>query len=122
MKIGMLSYSFFAELGSVSETHMSDRGRVLSVQTRRPHVHPPRCPGQSVSRLLPPSRTFSDVGGYDDLVVISDIGFFSHCEHRMLPFNGKVHIGDVPSENVLGFRNSPASLRSSRVALKRRRR
>ncbi len=49
------------------------------------------------------SRTFEDVGGYDDLVMLRDIEFNSHCEHHMVPFIGKAHICYLPRENVVGI-------------------
>jgi GTP cyclohydrolase I len=48
-------------------------------------------------------RVFSDVEGYDDLVLVRDIGFTSHCEHHMVPFVGKAHIGYFPSDGVVGL-------------------
>src|SRR3954452_24680209 len=48
-------------------------------------------------------RVFEEVGGYDDMVVVRDIPFFSHCEHHMVPFVGKAHIGYYPSEGVVGL-------------------
>src|SRR5882724_7811002 len=49
------------------------------------------------------SKTFSDVGGYDDIVVVKDIEFASHCEHHMVPFTGRVHIAYLPHEGVVGI-------------------
>ncbi|MBH0238981.1 GTP cyclohydrolase I FolE [Methylobrevis albus] len=49
------------------------------------------------------ARTFQDVGGYDDIVLVRDIPFFSHCEHHMVPFVGKAHIGYYPQEGVVGL-------------------
>lgn len=49
------------------------------------------------------SRTFEEVGGYDDIVIVRDIPFYSHCEHHMVPFVGKAHIGYYPSEGVVGL-------------------
>jgi GTP cyclohydrolase IA len=49
------------------------------------------------------SRTFEEVGGYDDIVLIRDIEFFSHCEHHILPFVGKVHIAYYPEGRVVGL-------------------
>lgn len=49
------------------------------------------------------SRTFREVGGYDDIVLVKDIPFFSHCEHHMAPFFGKVHIAYLPLEGVVGL-------------------
>lgn len=47
--------------------------------------------------------TFKDVGGYQDMVLIRDISFHSHCEHHMVPFMGKVHIAYYPVEGVIGL-------------------
>ncbi|WP_246731355.1 GTP cyclohydrolase I FolE [Methylocapsa sp. S129] len=49
------------------------------------------------------SRVFSQVDGYADIVVVRDIPFFSHCEHHMVPFFGKAHIGYYPSHGVVGL-------------------
>jgi GTP cyclohydrolase I len=48
-------------------------------------------------------RTFEEVSGYDDLVLVRDIPFFSHCEHHMLPIIGKASVGYLPSGRVLGL-------------------
>lgn len=48
-------------------------------------------------------RTFEEVSGYDDIVLVRDIPFFSHCEHHMLPIVGKAHIAYLPSGRVLGL-------------------
>jgi GTP cyclohydrolase I len=48
-------------------------------------------------------RTFDDVGGYDDIVLVRDIPFYSLCEHHMLPFFGKAHIGYFPTDRVAGL-------------------
>ncbi len=49
------------------------------------------------------SRVFEDVEGYSDMVVVRDIPFFSHCEHHMVPFFGKAHIGYYPRHGVVGL-------------------
>ena len=49
------------------------------------------------------SRTFDDVGGYDDIVLLRDIEFASHCEHHMVPFIGRAHIAYLPDERVVGI-------------------
>jgi len=48
-------------------------------------------------------RTFEEVGGYDDLVLVKDISFHSHCEHHMVPIIGKAHIGYLPDGKVVGL-------------------
>ncbi len=48
-------------------------------------------------------RTFYEVDGYDEMIVLRDIGFESHCEHHMAPIIGKVHIGYLPDRNVVGI-------------------
>ena len=49
------------------------------------------------------SKTFSEVGGYDDLVLLKDIQFNSFCEHHMIPFIGKAHVAYLPSNRVVGI-------------------
>jgi GTP cyclohydrolase I len=48
-------------------------------------------------------RTFEEVGGYDDIVLVRDIPFYSHCEHHMVPFVGKAHVAYYPGEKVVGL-------------------
>lgn len=48
-------------------------------------------------------KTFKDVGGYDDIVLLRDIPFHSHCEHHMVPFVGKAHIAYLPHDGVVGL-------------------
>ena len=48
-------------------------------------------------------RTFSEVGGYDDVVLLCDIPFLSHCEHHMAAIEGKVHIAYLPKNRVVGI-------------------
>lgn len=48
-------------------------------------------------------RTFEEVAGYDDLVLIKDISFHSHCEHHMVPIIGKAHVGYLPDGKVVGL-------------------
>jgi GTP cyclohydrolase I len=49
------------------------------------------------------SKTFKEVGGYDDIVMVKDIPFSSHCEHHMVPFFGKAHIAYLPHDGVVGI-------------------
>jgi len=48
-------------------------------------------------------RTFEEVGGYDEMIVLRDISFESHCEHHMAPIIGRVHIGYLPADKVVGI-------------------
>ena len=49
------------------------------------------------------SKTFEDVQGYEDLVMLKDITFNSHCEHHMVPIEGKVHLAYIPIKKVVGI-------------------
>ena len=57
--------------------------------------------GQDAKAVL--SKTFKEVGGYDDIVLVRDIPFNSHCEHHMVPFIGKAHIAYLPHDGVVGL-------------------
>ncbi len=48
-------------------------------------------------------KTFSEVEGYNELVLISDIELHSHCEHHMVPFVGKAHVAYIPNGRVVGL-------------------
>ena len=48
-------------------------------------------------------RTFEEVAGYDEMIVLRDISYESHCEHHMAPIIGKVHIGYLPDGAVVGI-------------------
>ena len=49
------------------------------------------------------SRTFEEVGGYDDIVMLRDIEFHSHCEHHIAPFVGRAHVAYLPTKSVVGI-------------------
>jgi GTP cyclohydrolase I len=49
------------------------------------------------------STIFEDVEGYDDVVLVRDIPFASHCEHHMVPFVGKAHVAYFPADGVVGL-------------------
>ena len=51
----------------------------------------------------PLRRVFHDVSGFEDLVLVRDIAFVSHCEHHMAPFFGKAHVGYFPKRGVVGL-------------------
>ena len=48
-------------------------------------------------------RTFEEVEGYDEMIVLRDINFESHCEHHMAPIIGKAHVGYLPDNKVVGI-------------------
>jgi GTP cyclohydrolase I len=48
-------------------------------------------------------RTFEEVDGYDEMVVLRGIEFESHCEHHMAPIIGRAHVGYMPSDRVVGI-------------------
>lgn len=49
------------------------------------------------------ARTFEEVAGYDEMIVLRDIEFESHCEHHMAPIIGRVHVGYLPAGKVVGI-------------------
>ena len=49
------------------------------------------------------ARTFEEVAGYDEIIVLRDIEFESHCEHHLAPIIGRVHVGYLPSHRVVGI-------------------
>jgi GTP cyclohydrolase IA len=57
--------------------------------------------GQDAAEYL--AKTFQEVDGYDELVLVSDIELFSHCEHHMVPFVGKAHVAYIPDGRVVGL-------------------
>ena len=57
--------------------------------------------GISPGKVL--SKTFNDVNGYDDIVMLKNITLNSHCEHHMVPIIGKVHLAYIPVDKVVGI-------------------
>ena len=49
------------------------------------------------------ARTFEEVAGYDDMVILKDIRFESHCEHHLAPIIGRAHVGYLPTRRVVGI-------------------
>lgn len=49
------------------------------------------------------NRSFNEVSGYDDMVLLKDIRFESHCEHHMAPIIGKAHVAYIPQDSVVGI-------------------
>jgi GTP cyclohydrolase I len=61
------------------------------------------CQGYEEDPSLHLSRTFEEVGGYDEIVLLKDIPFQSHCEHHMAPIIGHAHIAYLPNRRVVGI-------------------
>ena len=59
--------------------------------------------GYGADPMEPLARTFSEVEGYDELVLLSNIQVHSHCEHHMVPFVGKAHVAYIPNGRVVGL-------------------
>lgn len=49
------------------------------------------------------AKTFAEVEGYDELVLVSDIEVFSHCEHHLVPFVGRAHVAYIPDGRIVGL-------------------
>ena len=61
------------------------------------------CQGYQEDPRIHLSRVFEEVGGYDEIVLLKDIPFQSHCEHHMAPIIGKAHIAYLPRDHVVGI-------------------
>ncbi|MFL0356846.1 GTP cyclohydrolase I FolE [Erythrobacter sp. GH1-10] len=61
------------------------------------------CQGYQEDPSIHLSRVFEEVGGYDEIVLLKDIPFQSHCEHHMAPITGKAAIAYLPNNKVVGI-------------------
>ena len=61
------------------------------------------CQGYDENPAVHLSRTFEEVGGYDEIVLLRDIPFQSHCEHHMAPITGMASIAYLPRDRVVGI-------------------
>ncbi|MED5545853.1 MULTISPECIES: GTP cyclohydrolase I FolE [Novosphingobium] len=61
------------------------------------------CQGYQEDPSIHLSRVFEEVGGYDEVVLLKDIPFQSHCEHHMAPIQGKAAIAYLPRDHVVGI-------------------
>jgi len=80
-----------------------DREGLLDTPARVGRAWKEYCVGYSEDPALHLSRTFEEVGGYDEIVLLKDIPFQSHCEHHMAPIIGHAHIAYLPNRRVVGI-------------------
>ena len=80
-----------------------DREGLLDTPKRVARAWREYCQGYGEDPGLHLSRTFEEVGGYDELVLLKDIPFQSHCEHHMAPIIGKASIAYMPKDRVVGI-------------------
>ena len=80
-----------------------DREGLLDTPSRVGRAWKEYCQGYGENPATHLSRTFEEVGGYDDVVLLKDIPFQSHCEHHMAPIIGKAAIAYLPKDRVVGI-------------------
>jgi GTP cyclohydrolase I len=80
-----------------------EREGLLDTPTRVARAWKEYARGYGEDPCLHLTRTFEEVGGYDEIVLLKDIPFQSHCEHHMAPIIGKAHIAYLPRDRVVGI-------------------
>ncbi|MBB5986114.1 GTP cyclohydrolase I FolE [Sphingobium lignivorans] len=80
-----------------------DREGLLETPKRVARAWKEYCEGYAEDPAYHLSRIFHEVGGYDEIVMLKDIPFQSHCEHHMAPIIGKAHIAYLPRDYVVGI-------------------
>ena len=80
-----------------------DREGLLDTPKRVARAWKEYCEGYDENPAIHLARTFEEVGGYDELVLLKDIPFQSHCEHHMAPIIGKASIAYMPTDRVVGI-------------------
>ena len=80
-----------------------DREGLLDTPRRVARAWKEYCAGYGDDPAQHLSRVFEEVGGYDEIVLLRDIPFQSHCEHHMAPIIGKAHIAYLPRDHVVGI-------------------
>ncbi|WP_375290773.1 GTP cyclohydrolase I FolE [Qipengyuania sp.] len=80
-----------------------EREGLLDTPARVARAWKEYCLGYREDPAVHLSRVFEEVGGYDEIVLLRDIPFQSHCEHHMAPIIGKAHIAYLPTDFVVGI-------------------
>ena len=80
-----------------------DREGLLETPARVTRSYKELFAGYEVDPLQYLEKTFEEVGGYDEIVLLKDIPFQSHCEHHMAPIVGRAHIAYLPRRRVVGI-------------------
>ena len=80
-----------------------DREGLIDTPKRVARAWKEYCEGYAENPAMHLARTFEEVGGYDELVLLKDIPFHSHCEHHMAPIIGKASIAYMPTDKVVGI-------------------
>ena len=80
-----------------------DREGLLDTPRRVARAWKEYCAGYADDPAVHLSRVFEEVGGYDEIVLLRDIPFQSHCEHHMAPIIGRAHIAYLPKNHVVGI-------------------
>jgi GTP cyclohydrolase I len=79
------------------------RDGLIDTPTRVVNAYKEFYAGYRESAAAALDRTFEDIDHYDDIVLVRDIPFYSHCEHHMVPFVGKAHVAYFPTDAVVGL-------------------
>ncbi len=80
-----------------------DREGLVDTPARVARAWKEYCAGYSDDPAAHLARIFEEVGGYDEIILLKDIPFQSHCEHHMAPIIGRAHIAYLPSNWVVGI-------------------
>ena len=80
-----------------------DREGLLGTPDRVVRAYEEFFSGYTVDPTALLARTFEEVAGYDEMIVLRDIRFESHCEHHLVPIIGKAHVGYLPANRVVGI-------------------
>ena len=80
-----------------------DREGLLDTPARVGRAWKEYCQGYAEDPAIHLARQFEEVGGYNELVLLKDIPFQSHCEHHMAPITGKASIAYMPKDRVVGI-------------------